>query len=333
MNDLPSPLPELDGAQKAVLMLLSLDEAVATPIIAEMTEAELRKLREVASEMRTVPSSALARVYAEFMQESKEAVAVPKGGVHYLKRLTTRALGEEQSNAIFHDSPPSAMDKLINADPVALASILENEHPQLIAAIVSQLPTPRAASLLRELAPHLRVQVVARLGSMTEVPAHLLHEIAAVLSAELPERAVDAVLAVDGINQSAALVRKLGREVGEEVLLTLDQDNAELAAEIRRSMYTFEELSALDPKGMRSLLEAVPVERLTLALKTASDKLMETVFKSMSKRAAERIREDLELLGSVRLAEVEAAQREIVEAALRLDKEGTISLNEGGDGV
>lgn len=331
MTDSQIPGPELQGAQKAVLMLLSLEESVATPIIAELDEAELRKLREVASEMRTVPSSALGRVYSEFVRESRDAVAVPKGGVHYLRRLTARALGEEQSNAIFHDAPPSPISRLVNADPVALASVLENEHPQLIAAIVSQLPTNGAAALMRQLPRQLRVSVVERLGTMTEVPSPLLDEIAQVLSAELPTKPADALLSVDGLNQSAALVRKLGKEVGEDVLQSLDEDNSELAAEIRRSMYTFEELGALTPKAMRSLLEAVPVERLTMALKTASETLKKTVFESMSKRAAERIKEDMEILGSVRLAEVESAQREIVETALRLDKEGTIQLNTEGD--
>jgi flagellar motor switch protein FliG len=333
MTDSQIPGPELQGAQKAVLMLLSLEESVATPIIAELDEAELRKLREVASEMRTVPSTALGRVYGEFVRESRDAVAVPKGGVHYLQRLTTRALGEAQSNAIFHDAPPTPISRLVNADPVALASVLENEHPQLIAAIVSQLPTNGAAALMRQLPRQLRVSVVERLGTMTEVPSQLLDEIAQVLSAELPTRPVDALLSVDGLNQSAALVRKLGKEVGEDVLQSLDEDNSELAAEIRRSMYTFEELSALTPKAMRSLLEAVPVERLTMALKTASEALKKTVFESMSKRAAERIREDMDILGGVRLAEVESAQREIVETALRLDKEGTIQLNSEGSDV
>jgi flagellar motor switch protein FliG len=258
---------------------------------------------------------------------SKDAVAVPRGGVKYLRTLTTQALGEEQSRAIFQDSPPTHLERLCSADPVSLASVLENEHPQLVAAIASQLPTPQAAALLQELPPEVRVGVVERLGSMTEVPQRLIDEIASVLSAELPDRQ-ESLLNIDGLKQSAALVRKLGKDVGEEVLSQLDSGNAELAALIRRSMYTFEELGDLDPKGMRALLEAVPVERLTLALKTASDKVKRTVFDSMSRRASDRIREDMEIMGSVRLSDVEAAQAEIVETALKLDADGAISLTQ-----
>lgn len=326
MTDSQVPVPELEGAQKAVLMLLSLDEAVATPIIAELDEGELRRLREVAAQMRTVPSSALGKVYGEFITESKQAVAVPRGGVRYLRQLTQKALGEEQSAAIFHEPPPTAMDRLSKADPVALASVLEDEHPQLIAAITSQLDTKKAAAMLEELPQSTRVAVVERLGTMTEVPVQLLDEIATVLSAELPEEQRGAFLSIDGLGRTAALVRKMGKDMGEELLLTLDEGNTVLATEIRRAMYTFEELAEIDPRGMRALLEAVPVERLTLALKTASDRLTRAVFDSMSKRAAERIREDMDILGSVRLADVEDAQREIVETALRLEKDGTLSL-------
>jgi flagellar motor switch protein FliG len=121
-------------------------------------------------------------------------------------------------------------------------------------------------------------------------------------------------------------VRRLGRETGEQLLGTIEEGNSELASEIRKAMYTFEDLNALDARALRSLLESVPVERLTMALKTASETLKQHIFASMSKRAAERIKEDMEIMGGVRLSDVEAAQREIVEVALRLDAEGTISL-------
>jgi flagellar motor switch protein FliG len=140
-------------------------------------------------------------------------------------------------------------------------------------------------------------------------------------------------MSVDGVSRSAALVRKLGRETGEALLGLLGEQNSDLASEIRRSMYSFEDLKVLDARGIRSLLEAVPADRLTVALKTASDDLRAHIFSSMSKRAAERIREDMEVLGGVRLADVEAAQREIVEAALRLDADGVISLEGQGNVV
>jgi flagellar motor switch protein FliG len=322
----------LNGPEKAVLMLLSLDEAVATPIIADLQPAELKRLREVAATMSSVPTGALDSVYAEFVERTQQAVAVPRGGVRYLKSIATRALGSAKAHEIFVDAPQTAMQRLATADPTQLAGLLESEHPQLTAAILSQLDPTKAAKTLDALPDAVRPLVLSRLGSMTEVPSELLEEAATALGAELPAGGKeDLALPVDGLAYSAALVRKLGRKKGAELLEKMETENEELARAIRAALYTFEDLLAVDPKGMRLLLESVPVERLTLALKAASDAMSSHVFSSMSKRAADRIREDMEALGSARLADVEAAQKEILEVALRLDAEGQISLEtEGG---
>jgi flagellar motor switch protein FliG len=319
---------ELNGPQKAVLMLLSLDESVATPIIAELDPNELRKLKEVAATMTSVPNGALESLYAEFIERAQAGVAVPRGGARYLADITSRALGSTRAQQIFQDAPPTAMQRLAQADPAQLAALLENEHPQLAAAILSQLEPERAAQTLKNLPEHVRPAVLARLGSMTEVPAELLEEAATALGAELPQAAPDTSLVVDGQARAAAVVRKMGRKPGEALLEKLEAENGDLAREIRRSLYSFEDLLVVDPKGIRTLLESVPVERLTLALKTASEAMKTHIFSGMSKRAGERIKEDMEALATTRLADVEAAQREILEIALRLDAEGQISLGE-----
>jgi flagellar motor switch protein FliG len=322
----------LNGPEKAVLMLLSLDESVATSLIADLDPAELRRLREVAANMSSVPTGALDSVYAEFIDRTQQAVAVPRGGVSYLKNIAARALGSAKAQEIFAGAPQTAMQKLATADPTALAGLLENEHPQLTAAILSQLDPVKAAKTLDALPEAVRPLVLSRLGSMTEVPSELLEEAATALGAELPTGKSDSSLAVDGLAYSAQLVRKLGRQKGAAILEKMETENGELARAIRQSLYSFEDLLAVDAKGMRLLLESVPVERLTLALKTASEAMAAHVFGSMSKRAAERIKEDMDAFGSARLADVEAAQREILEVALRLDAEGQISLEAGQDG-
>ncbi len=309
-------------------MLLSLDESTAAPIIAELDMDDLRKLREVATVMRAVPASALDSVYVEFLERSQEAVAVPKGGVGYLRRVATKALGEAKTAEIFLEGPQSSLERLANADEASLASVLEREHPQLVAAIISQLTTSKAVAVLEQLPEENRAGVLERLGKMTEVPAGLLEEVAATLSNELPQAGTEALISVDGIAKSAALVRHMNRETGEILLGNLAEGDADLATEIRRAMYSFEDLSMLDQKGLRALLESVPSDKLVLSLKTASEKLKEKILSSMSKRASERLREDLEILGGVRLTDVEAAQREIVEQALMLAAEGVITLEE-----
>ncbi|MEN9580390.1 MAG: hypothetical protein RJA70_3399 [Pseudomonadota bacterium] len=324
----------LSGPEKAVLLLLSLEESAASPIVSELEPADIKKLREVAANMRTVPASALDRVYHEFVKRSQSAVAVPKGGLGYLRKLTSRALGESTTQEIFDDSPATALSRVGQADGVTLAGLLENEHPQLVAAMLSQLTPKKAAEVLEALPEAVRGAVLQRLTGLTEVPTALLEEIATALLVDLPTSEPGKAISVNGVRHSAQLVRNLSKEVCEALLGDMETDDEELVAEIRRAMYSFEDLHAIDARSMRELLKSVPGDRLTIALKTASEAMRNHIFSGMSKRAAERIVEDLELLGAVRLSDVEEAQREIVEIALRLEAEGTLSLgNDGGDFV
>jgi flagellar motor switch protein FliG len=330
MNDKPM---QLTGPEKAVLLLLSLDEGAAAPIMSELEPSDVRKLREVASMMRAVPASALDKVYAEFVQETQHAIAVPRGGIRHLRRVATRALGESRTQELFDDTPRSAMDRIAAVDPSVLGGVLEAEHPQVIAAILSQLPADRAAKLVEALPEGVRAAALQRLGTLTEVPAGLLEEIASALSEDLPPPGVEAALSVDGVGRSAQLVRKLRKETSESLLSEMESHDSQLVALIRRNMYSFEDLGAIDQRAMRELLKAVPGDRLTLALKTASEQLRNHLFSGMSKRAADRVREDLDLLGAVKLSDVEEAQREIVEIALRLESEGVLSLGSSSDAM
>jgi flagellar motor switch protein FliG len=319
----------LSGPEKAVLLLLSLDEKAAGPIVSELLPDHVKRLRETASQMRSVPSNALHALYAEFLSKSGESVAVPRDGLGFIRRLSARALGESQTQTIFDDRPMTAFDRVAAAEDDVLAGLLVNEDPQLTAALLSQLPAEKSAAVLALLPEATRPLVLARLGAMREMPGHLIDEVANAIAAELPEPGAGGAVAVDGVTRSAALVRALSKEVGELLLSDIEAENELLAAEIRQAMYSFEDLKLVDARSMRELLKAVPGDRLTLAIKTASPELSNHIFSGMSKRAAERVREDLELLGAVRLADVEAAQQEIVEIALRLAAEGTLSLGGG----
>jgi flagellar motor switch protein FliG len=310
-------------------MLLSLDEATASAIVSELEDVDIRKLREVAAMMRAVPATALDDVYGEFVERAKSAVAVPRGGVTYLRRLATRALGEARSQEIFAGAKPSGLERIATGDPNAVAALLEREHPQLVAAVLSQVESGQAARVLGALPEEVQSQVLARLATMTEVPAGLLDGVASALASELPPAEAEAAMSVDGVNVAAGILRKLGKESSQILLSQLDEQASDVAERIRRSLHTFEDLAGLDPRSLRTLLKEVPQDRLVLALKTATDATKQKIFSCMSSRAAELLRDDLEALGSVRLADVEAAQQEIVGIALRLEGEGAISL--GGD--
>jgi flagellar motor switch protein FliG len=279
--------------------------------------------------MRTVPAQALHAVYAEFLDASSRSVALPRGGLGFIRRIAARALGEPETQKIFEDRPETAIDRVAAAEIDTRAGLLEHEDPQLTAALLSQLAPEKAAAILELLPEEARPAVLTSLGSMTEVPGHLVEEIAIALAAELPQPGLSGGIEVNGVAHSAAVVRSLSKETCELLLSDVEAENELLAAEIRQAMYSFEDLKLIDARAMRELLKAVPGDRLTLALKTASKDLTNHIFSGMSKRASERMLEDLDLLGAVRLADVEAAQQEIVEIALRLEAEGTLSLGNG----
>lgn len=322
---------ELSGAEKAVLLLLSLEENAAAPIVGELQPEHIKLLRETAGKMKSVPANALHDVYSEFLNRSAEAVAMPKGSSGFIRRISAAALGELETQRMFEEKPQTSIDRVAAAEVDTLAGLLVNEDPQLTAALLSQLPAEKGAAILELLPDVMRAVVLTRLGSMKEIPGHLVEEIASALAAELPEPGAGGI-AVDGVASSAALVRQLSKETCEMLLSDVEAENELLAQEIRQAMYSFEDLKLVDARAMRELLKAVPGDRLTLAVKTASPELTNHIFSGMSKRAAERVREDLELLGAVRLADVETAQQEIVEIALRLAAEGTLTLGGGGKG-
>jgi flagellar motor switch protein FliG len=316
----------LTGAEKAVLFLLSLEEDVAMPIVRELAEADLRKLRAVASTMREVPAEALDEAFKEFLARSSSAVAVPRGGLSYLKRLSVGALGESRAREVFEDGVTSPLSRLEAASPEAVAGLLANEPPQLIAAILTRLEPNAAAGILAALPLERQSTLIAHVSQMTELPAKVVEDVATALANELPTDDAATLISVDGVAKAAEMLNAAGKEASTSILKRIEDENAAIAAEVRTAMFTFDDLARLDPRAMRELLREVPSERLTIALKGARAEVMQAVYGGLSGRAADLIKDDLELLGKVRKSDLDGARREIVEAALRLEADGRIDL-------
>jgi flagellar motor switch protein FliG len=321
----------ITNAEKAVLMLLSLDEQAAASVVRELGEAELRKLRAVASTMREVPAGALDETFRDFLQRSASAVAVPRGGLPYLRRLSAGALGEQRAREIFEDGVTSPLARLEGAPSDAVASLLEKEPPQLVAAVLTRMDPTHAASILAAMPPDRQATVVRHVGAMTELPAKVLEDVAQALANELPTSDASTLVSVDGVSKAAELLKAAGRDAATAILTAIEIEDAAMAGEVRQAMFTFEDLRRLESKAMRELLREVPTERLTTALKGASPDLLNAVFGGLSQRAADLLRDDLELLGKVKKTDLDAARREIVEIALRLESEGRIDLGREGE--
>ena len=318
------------GAEKAVLFLLSLDEEIARPIVSELGEADLRKLRAVASTMREVPAGAMEETWREFLDRSRSAVAVPRGGLPYLRRLSTAALGEARTNEVFEDGVMSPFTRLEHAPPDAVAGLLNREPPQMAAAILTRLEPGAAAAILMSMAPERQVAVVEHVSRLTELPAKVLEDVARALVEELPTADANTLVSIDGVARAAAMLNAAG-PAAATILKDFETADAALASRVRQAMFTFDDFRFVEPRTMREIVRDVPSEKLVVALKGAAPEVAEAIFAGLSARAAELIRDDMEVLGKVRRADIEAARREVVEVALRLESEGRVDLGREKD--
>jgi flagellar motor switch protein FliG len=232
---------------------------------------------------------------------------------------------------VFEDGTESPLERLEAARPDAVAALLENEPPQLAGAILARLEPETAAAVLGAMPPDRQTAVLLRVGRMTELPAGALEDVASTLAGALPAPDAETLISIDGVAKAAQILNASGKEANQSMLAALEAEEADLAKKVRLAMFTFDDLVRLDAKSVRTLLREVPTERLTLALKGAGEAVSAAIFAGLSQRAADLIRDDLEILGSVRKAEVEAARIEIVETALRLEAEGTLTLGRGDE--
>lgn len=316
----------ITNAEKAVLFLLSLDEEVARPIVDELDEDDLRKLRSVAGAMRVVPKDAVDRTFREFLEKSDTAVAVPRGGLRYLRRLSAGSIGEDRARALFEDGVSSPLARLETASADDVASLLANEPPQLAAAVLSMMAPAAAAEILGALGEEQTAPLVMHMTRMKQLPASVIEDVAAALAGQLPDADATALVTVDGVAKAAELLNASPKMASTSILAKLESDDPALAAIVRQAMFTFDDLASLDVRAMRVLLREVATDRLTIALRGAPQPVLDAIFSGLSSRAADLIRDDLANIGHVRKSDVEAARREVIDTALSLEDQGKLSL-------
>ncbi|MFO0728283.1 MAG: FliG C-terminal domain-containing protein [Myxococcota bacterium] len=331
---------DIKGPDKAALVLLALDIDVATQVLSHLSETEVKQLAKKADALDTSAVQSLGATFEEFerLMKSELPVGSRAAGV-YFRDLAVKALGEERAKLLL-EPPPSRenglepMQALRSAKTTALAELLQEEHPQLAAVIVAQLPRDRAAQVLASIPGERQADIVGRLASLTEIPAETV-----ALASEAVAKALASAGALgetaqnrsfDGVAFTAGLLNELPPDDTERLIGELNDRFTKVATKVRDAMFTFEDLNGLNQKAVQSLMKEVSPDQLLIALKTASEDLRELFLSSISSRAAAAMREDLALLPPMRLSEVESAQRSIVEAAQRLATEGKITLP-GGD--
>lgn len=322
------------GTRDAAVLLLALGEETAAEVFKHLTPKEVQGLGEVMARTQYTTKDHINEVLEKFHQQASQQSTLVHDPNAYVRDVLRRALGDDKAGMlierILQGSDVSGIESLRWMDAASVAELIRHEHPQIIASILVHLERDHASSILQQLSADLRADVMLRVATLDSIQPSALKELNEALSRVLTggDRVKRARLG--GSKAAAEILNFLGG--GEEVPLleTLRSENPDLAQEIEDQMFTFDDLINLDNRAMQTVLREIQSDQLIVALKGAEPGLRDKIFKNMSSRAAEALREDLEMRGPVRLSEVEAQQKEILKTVRRMAEEGTIAVSTGG---
>ncbi len=325
---------ELTGKQKAAVLLMSLDVDVASKIFKELDMKEVEQIAVEITNLKDVPGQVVEEVIEEFYQLMTAQNYVIEGGLDYAQVLLEKTYGMEQARDIVEKirvlTTVRGFNILKKADPSQLANFLSKEHPQTIALILSHLPADQSAEVLSEFPEDLRNETVLRIAKLGKISPALLSQIEHVVD-QIAESTLSQNLASAGGAQLVAnILNKSNTSTAKAVQEYLEEKDYNLAQEIKRLMFLFEDIITIDDRSIQRILREVDKRDLALALKITDDKIKEKIFKNMSERAAAVVKEELEFMGPVKLKDVEAAQGRIVDIIKQLEEQEEIAS--GGKG-
>jgi len=319
-------MPELTGYEKAAILLTVLGEEAAAEVLKNLDIREVGRITTEMARLKTVRREALDAVVQEVAAFVEREDLVVGDGRDYMRKVLAKGLGEEQAAKVLEAASREApFEALKWADPWALAGILAGEHPQTIAFVLCLLEPDQAAAVLGLLDEALRVDVALRVAATERIPETAVEEIREVLEGQV-EIGRGAGIKVAGKKMIAEMLNRSDRATEAQVLQKMEEVDQALAESVRQLMFVFDDLAGLDDRAVQALLKEISTEDLALALKTASEELKGKVFRNMSQRAAEILKEEMAVKGPVRVSEVEKAQQRIVAAARNLEQEGKIVI-------
>ena len=327
-------IEDFNGLQKAAIVLTSLGEQFAAEIFRQLDEEEIRTVGIAMSHIENVGSDMVEALLKDFLGKLKSEIGPMISGDMTARRALALAMGEEAASGLLEDldkaREPVPFERVKHVDSKTLAGFIKSEHPQTIAVILAHLPMSKSSEVIREFPESLQYEVVLRLSALDVVAPGMVEEIDKVLQREILSTEGMEARQLGGVEAVAEMMNSVDKSTEEHIFGRLEEDDPELAEQIRQLMFVFEDLMSVDDRGIRSLLKEVRNEDLTVALKTASEDLKRKILSNVSERAAAMIEEDLEVMGPVRLSEVDQSQQKIIQIARRLEKEGKIVI--GGKG-
>jgi len=322
------------GLENAAILLMSLGEEEAANVFKHLSPKEVQGLGETITKMKSISRERVDGVLERFASTASAQSNLVSDTDEYVKTVLRRALGDDKANLlidrILQGGDTAGIEGLKWMDPVAVGELLRVEHPQIVAAILVHLDFDHAAEVLKTFTERQRNEVLVRVATLDGIQPSALKDLNEVMSKVLAggERARRASLG--GVKAAAEMINLMGASVETAVLDYIREADNDLAQKILDNMFSFDDLQKLDDKGIQAMLKEVQSESLVIALKGATPEMRELVFKNMSTRAAETLREDLESRGPVRVSEVEAEQKELLKVVRRLADEGQIVLGGGG---
>lgn len=321
--------------EDAAILLMSLGEEEASEVFKHLAPKEVQRLGETMAKLKTITRERMSTVLDKFTAEAGENHMLVADSDEYIKAVLRRALGDEKAglliDRILQGSDVTGIESLKWMDGASVAELVRNEHPQILAAILVHLDFDQASEVLKHFTERQRNEVMIRLATLDGIQPSALKDLNEVMSQLLAGGDRLRKSSLGGAKTAAEIINLLGSSIETSVLDYIREADSDLAQKIMDNMFTFDDLEKIDDKGFQSLLKEVQSESLIIALKGATPELREKVFKNMSSRAAETLREDLEMRGPVRVSEVEAEQKEMLKTVRRLVDEGQIVLSSGGE--
>jgi flagellar motor switch protein FliG len=327
----------LTGIEKAATLLVSLGEECSAEILKHLSEDEVDVLTRAITRLPNVGSQQIESVLNEFHQMNMAQEFVLKGGIDYARKMLSKAFGSDVAKRLndrltkLAGTDQAAFDVLQKADPQQLARFIHSEHPQTVALVLSHVNPAQAASLLSSLPPKLRSDVALRMATLDRISPEIVHKIATVISHKIKALGQINRESYGGVRAVADMFNRLDSSASKAIMTDIENRDSKVFESIRELMFVFEDLILLDAAGLKEIIGRVDRKILTVALKGTSEQLRDRMFSTMSQRGAEMLKEDIEVLGPVKIREVETAQQQIIAVVRQLDSEGVLSLSGASD--
>jgi flagellar motor switch protein FliG len=323
----------MTNEEKAAILLLLLDEEIASQVMKNLTKAEVRRIGKHMGRITSISTKEAQVVAKEFCDLVKDKGGIFSVGVNQARNIVMKALGPENAGGMLNDMKTEddpldeipAFEKLKDMDPKLLVDFTRTEHPQTVALILAQLRPDRAADVLDHLTPETQLEVVRRMANLKSVPKDVIEDVAKTLETEVMTNSAGQK-EIGGVRKMAEILKNMKRDSENNIINAIDGTDPDLAAEIRGMMFTFDDLLQIDDRGMQELLKELSSEDLSRALKVVDEEARGKIYRNMSKRGADMIREEIEMMPPTRLSDVEKSQRIILEIAKRLESEGRILI-------